>query len=54
MVHVAVVSDEPDTVGMIRKVCGEFMRSRGLSLGFASYENSYVFLQEVENRKKLF
>lgn len=54
MVHVAVVSDESDTVGMIRKVCGEFMRSRGLSLGFASYENSYVFLQEVENRKKLF
>lgn len=54
MVHVAVVSDEPDTVGMIRKVCGEFMRSRDLSLGFASYENSYVFLQEVENRKKLF
>jgi DNA-binding LytR/AlgR family response regulator len=54
MVHVAVVSDEPDTVGMIRKVCGEFMRSRGLSLGFASYENSYVFLQEVEDRKKLF
>ena len=54
MVHVAVVSDEPDTVGMIRKVCGEFMRSQGLSLGFVSYENSYVFLQEVENRKKLF
>lgn len=54
MVHVAVVSDESDTVGMIRKVCGEFMRSRGLSLGFASYENSYVFLQEVENRKKFF
>lgn len=54
MVHVAVVSDEPDTVGMIRKVCGEFMRSRDLSLSFASYENSYVFLQEVEDRKKLF
>lgn len=54
MVHVAVVSDEPDTVGMIRKVCGEFMRSRDLSLSFESYENSYVFLQEVENRKKLF
>lgn len=51
MVHVAVVSDEPDTVGMI---CGEFMRSQGLSLGFVSYENSYVFLQEVENRKKFF
>ena len=51
MVHVAVVSDESDTVGMIRKVCGEFMRSRGLSLGFASYENSYVFLQEVELRR---
>ena len=54
MVHVAVVSDQPDTVGIIRKVCGEFMVSRGLALSFTAYENSYVFLQEVENRKKLF
>lgn len=54
MVHVAVVSDQPDTVGVIRKVCGEFMVSRGLALSFTAYENSYVFLQEVENRKKLF
>lgn len=54
MIHVAVVSDEPDTMGMVRRVCGPFARDRGLDLSFRSYENSYVFLQEAENRKRLF
>lgn len=54
MIHVAVVSDHPDTTDMIRKVCGQFMRDHLLDLSFLSYENSYVFLQEVENRKRSF
>ena len=54
MIHVAVVSDEPDTMGMVRRVCGPFARDRGPDLSFRSYENSYVFLQEAENRKRLF
>lgn len=54
MLYVGVVSDHPETVDLIREVCGSYMGEAKKEMSFFSYENSYVFLLDVENGTRRF
>lgn len=54
MIHIGTISEHPEISRMVEQVCGEHMEERGLDCSFYAYENSYIFLQDLETGRRPF
>jgi DNA-binding LytR/AlgR family response regulator len=54
MLHIGTISEHPEISRMVEQVCGEHMKARGRDCSFYTYENSYVFLQDLDRGRRDF
>lgn len=54
MIHIGSISEHPEISRQVESVCGKYLRDEGKACAFYSYENSYVFQQDLERGKRDF
>lgn len=54
MIHIGTISEHLEISRMVEQVCGKHMKTRGRDCSFYAYENSYVFLQDLDRGRRDF